>query len=222
QGREGHLRGARARPVRHSASAPRAAPAYLPAKPGPALSRFRGRQPRRGRGRRDRDRAHGIPPDPDPPPGAAPRPGLGLQSAGLSVLRGAGGGPLARTTLCPPLPRAPAGPGMRRLGFPALLAWVALAAGAVLWSGWQLWGMAVDNRAIRSLAGGSDVALRQAADPRAAHARALFLVLRDRPQVAETLLAGLATAPPGLRSEYHYAIGNARMRMGFERIERNR
>ncbi|MDQ7263977.1 MULTISPECIES: hypothetical protein [Paracoccus] len=111
---------------------------------------------------------------------------------------------------------------MRRLGFPALLAWVALAAGAVLWSGWQLWGMAVDNRAIRSLAGGSDVALRQAADPRAAHARALFLVLRDRPQEAETLLAGLATAPPGLRSEYHYAIGNARMRMGFERIERNR
>nr|CAA04380.1 MxaK [Paracoccus denitrificans PD1222] len=111
---------------------------------------------------------------------------------------------------------------MRRLVFPALLAWVALAAGAVLWSGWQLWGVATDNRAIRSLAGGSDVALREAADPRAAHARALFLALRDRPQEAEALLPALAAAPPGLRSEYHYAIGNARMRMGFERIERNR
>lgn len=111
---------------------------------------------------------------------------------------------------------------MRRLGFFALLVWVALAGAAVLWSGWQLWGVTVDNRAIRSFAGGRDIALRDAADPRAAHARALYMTLRDRPQDAEALSGGLAAAPSGLVSEYHYAIGNSRMRMGFERIEANR
>lgn len=111
---------------------------------------------------------------------------------------------------------------MRRLGFLALLAWVTLAGAAALWSGWQLWGVTVDNRAIRSLAGGSDIALRKGADPRAAHARALYLALRDRPQEAEPLLAMLADAPAALQSEYHYLIGNSRMRMGFVRIEANR
>lgn len=110
----------------------------------------------------------------------------------------------------------------RRLFFITLLIWVVLAGGAVLWGAWGLWGVTTDNRAIRSLAAGRDIPLRDAADPRAVHARALYMALRDRPQDAEALLSGLDGATPLLRSEYHYAIGNARMRMGFDRIERNR
>lgn len=111
---------------------------------------------------------------------------------------------------------------MRRLAFFALLLWVALAGAAVLWSGARLWGVSADNRAIRSLAGGSDTPLRDGADPRAAHARALFMSVRDRPQDAEAQLPALTGASPALRSEYHYAIGNARMRIAFDRLDRNR
>ncbi len=105
---------------------------------------------------------------------------------------------------------------------PALVIWVALAALAALWSGWTVWGIDADNRAIRSLAAGRDVTLRPDADPRAAHARALYLSLRDRPQHAEALLPMLDAAPPAILSEYHYAMANARMRMGFDHLDRQR
>lgn len=111
---------------------------------------------------------------------------------------------------------------MRRLGFLTLVAWVLLSGAALIWTGWQLWDVSTDNRAIRSLASGRDISLRQGADPRAAHARALYMTLRDRPQDAEALGPGLDKATPVLLSQYHYAIGNSRMRMGFDRIEQNR
>ncbi|WP_155043912.1 hypothetical protein [Paracoccus shanxieyensis] len=111
---------------------------------------------------------------------------------------------------------------IRRAVFPLLCLWVALALAATVWAGLLVWGAARDNRAIRDLAGGRDVVLRDGADPRAVHARALYLALRDRPQDAEAMAPALAGAAPGLQSEYHYALGNARMRMGFDRIERNR
>lgn len=111
---------------------------------------------------------------------------------------------------------------MRRLAFVATLIWVALAGGVAVWSGWQLFGVSADNRAIRSLAAGRDTDLRNGADPRAAHARALYMAVRDRPQEAEAQRLGLDGASAALRSEYHYAIGNARMRIAFDRIDRNR
>lgn len=63
---------------------------------------------------------------------------------------------------------------------------------------------------------GRDVGLR------AACARALYLSLHDHPQDAEAVLPALIGASPDLRSEYHYAVGNSRMRMGFARIEQHR
>lgn len=111
---------------------------------------------------------------------------------------------------------------MRRLTFLALAVWVALTGAGLVATAVQFIGVNADNRAIRSLAGGRDIALRDDADPRAAHARALYMSLRDRPQDAEALLSALEGGAPKLRSEYHYAIGNARMRIGFDRIERNR
>ena len=111
---------------------------------------------------------------------------------------------------------------LRRAVFPLLCLWVALALTATIWAGQLVWGAARDNRAIRDLAGGRDVVLHDGSNPRAAHARALYLALRDRPQDAEAMAPALAGAAPGLQSEFHYALGNARMRMGFDRIERNR
>lgn len=108
---------------------------------------------------------------------------------------------------------------MKRLVFALLVLFVAGSVVATGWFGYRAWGDAVDNRAIRALAGGTNPPSRAGADPRVAHARVLFMAWRDRIPEAEALIPDLAGAAPALRSGAHMTIGNARMRRGFEAIE---
>jgi len=111
---------------------------------------------------------------------------------------------------------------MRRAVFALLCLWVLAALAGTGWFGLRVWQQARDNGAVRALAAGRDVVPPAGADPRVAHARALYMAWRDRIPEAEALAPALAGAPVTLRAEYHYAIGNARMRAGFEAIEANR
>lgn len=111
---------------------------------------------------------------------------------------------------------------MRRLVFALLSLWVLAGAGATVLAGLALWGQHQDNRAIRSLAAGTDSVPRPQADPRAHEARALYMAWRGRIPDAEAQAAGLENAPAGLLAEFHYAIGNARMRRAFDQLEANR
>lgn len=109
---------------------------------------------------------------------------------------------------------------MRRMPFHALCVALVMSATAVVWFSLGLWGAARDNAAIRSLASGKDVELREAADPRAVYARILYLALRDRTEEAQGLLPHLADSPAQMRAQASYSIGNARMRAGFDQIDR--
>lgn len=111
---------------------------------------------------------------------------------------------------------------MRRLTFAALVLSTALATAGTAWFALALRGDLADNHTIRLLHAGNEAQPRDGADPRAVHARALFLAWRDRIAEAEALAPALADAPPDLRSGYHLAIGNARMRAAFEFIETRR
>ncbi|MEI2385769.1 hypothetical protein [Breoghania sp. JC706] len=95
---------------------------------------------------------------------------------------------------------------------------LAMAAGMVD-AAWDLYGDMRDNRTIRALHAGHDVAPRAGADPRAILARALFLTWRDHVMEAEALEGSLANTDKRLRSAYHFAIGNARMRAAYELID---
>ncbi|WP_321336861.1 hypothetical protein [Breoghania sp.] len=111
---------------------------------------------------------------------------------------------------------------LRRLTPPMLaLAGLAMTL-AVGHSAWALWGDVSDNRVIRALHDGHDAPLRGGANPRAIHARALFLAWRDRIAEAEALAADLTSGHPRLRCDTYLAIGNARMRAAFELIETGR
>lgn len=96
---------------------------------------------------------------------------------------------------------------------------VSASAVALVWFLLGVWSIQRDNSAIRSLAAGKDVVLHEDADPRALQARILYLAWRDRSDEALELLTKLGEAPANLRAEAAYAIGNARLRAGFERIE---
>lgn len=111
---------------------------------------------------------------------------------------------------------------MRRAAFALLSLWVLGAAVALGLAGLALWGEMQDNRAIRSLAAGTDSPPRAGADPRAHQARALYMAWRGRIPEAEAQAAGLGPASPQLLAEFHYAIGNARMRRAFDQLEANR
>lgn len=111
---------------------------------------------------------------------------------------------------------------MRRVVFALLCLWVLAGIAASGWLGLRYWQQGRDNAAIRALAGGRDAVPRPGADPRVAHARALFMAWRDRIPEAEAQAPALAGARARLRGEYHYAIGNARLRAGFAAIEANR
>ncbi|MTH34302.1 hypothetical protein GL279_06770 [Paracoccus limosus] len=111
---------------------------------------------------------------------------------------------------------------MRRLLPALLLIWVLAGLAALAQAGLMLWGQVQDNRAIRSLAAGTDLPLRAGADPRAHEARALYLAWRGRIPEAEAQAGGLDRASPLLQAEFHYAIGNARMRRAFDQLEANR
>ncbi|MGN7869699.1 hypothetical protein [Paracoccus sp. 22332] len=108
---------------------------------------------------------------------------------------------------------------MKRLAFMALLLCLAASLAATAWFGRVVLHDARDNAAIRDLAAGRDAIPAVRADPRAIHARILFLAWRDRLPEAQDLLPLLVGAPPELLSEASYAIGNARMRAGFQQIE---
>lgn len=111
---------------------------------------------------------------------------------------------------------------MRRATFALLVLWVLAAGAALVASALALAGQRHDNRTIRSLAAGTDREPRAGADPRAFSARALYMAWRDRIPEAEAQAPGLDGAPPALIAEYHYAIGNARMRAAFDRLDANR
>ena len=108
---------------------------------------------------------------------------------------------------------------MRRVLFWFLTSAILAAGVGVAWLGYATWADARDNAAIRSLSGGKDIVPRQGADLRVIYARTLDMALRDRTEEAQGLLHDLAAGSPHLRSLAHYAIGNARMRAGFEKIE---
>lgn len=107
----------------------------------------------------------------------------------------------------------------RRLSFIALLLSLTACIGAVLWYGHSVWTDGRDNRTIRDLAEGREALPAEDADPRVVHARVLFLAWRDRLDEARDLLPLLANGDGGLLSQSYYAIGNARMRRAFDRVE---
>lgn len=111
---------------------------------------------------------------------------------------------------------------MRRAAFALLSLWVLAGAAALVASVLTFYGQRHDNRAIRSLAAGTDSEPRAGADPRVFEARALYMAWRDRIPEAEAQAAGLDGAPAALVAEYHYAIGNARMRRAFDQLQANR
>lgn len=108
---------------------------------------------------------------------------------------------------------------MRRVAFLLLVLALTALGAASLWFGRAVWADARDNAAIRALADGRDTPLRVNADPKAIYARLLYYALRDRTEEAHALLPDLAEAPRKLQSLAHYAIGNARMRAGFDKID---
>lgn len=108
---------------------------------------------------------------------------------------------------------------MRRLGFLALVLILLAALGATAWFGRAVWHDGRDNAVIRDLAAGSDGVPGANADPRAIHARILFLAWRNQLPQAQELLPLIAGARADLQAEASYAIGNARMRAGFDEIE---
>ncbi len=107
----------------------------------------------------------------------------------------------------------------RRLSFIALLLSLIACVGATVWYGLSAWSDTRDNRTIRDLAAGREAVPAGNADPRAVHARVLFLAWRGRPDEARDLLPLMVNGNGGLLSEAYYAIGNARMRRAFERVE---
>ena len=108
---------------------------------------------------------------------------------------------------------------MRGLLFPLLLLACLLATGLSLYQGAGLLAQQRANAEIRAMASGRDQALSEGGDPRRHYARTLWLSQRERLDEALTPYAALADAPPPLRAAAAYALGNARMRAGFERIE---
>ncbi|WP_420556840.1 hypothetical protein [Roseovarius sp.] len=97
-----------------------------------------------------------------------------------------------------------------------------LAAAGMVRFGLGLAGDLADNRTIRDLHAGRTAEPRDAGDPRAHLAMALFLSWRGRIAEAEALGPFLQDAPNALRSDFHYAIGNARMREVYEYIATRR
>ena len=85
---------------------------------------------------------------------------------------------------------------MRRLILAALVLALLFSGAALMRSGYTVWGNLQDNAAIHALADGQDVALRKNADPRAIHARILFLAWRGKLAETQELLPRMAGSPP--------------------------
>lgn len=110
----------------------------------------------------------------------------------------------------------------RRLTFLALVLALLASGLAALRHGQAVVANERDNRVIRALAAGHQAEPREGADPRALHARVLFLAWRGRLPEALELAAFMRDARPDLLAEAQIAIGNARMRAGFAQIDVNR
>lgn len=110
----------------------------------------------------------------------------------------------------------------RRLTFLALVLVLLASSLAVLRYGQAVIADDRDNRVIRALAAGQEAEPRDGADPRALHARVLFLAWRGRLPEAQEVAAFMQDARPDLLAEAQIAIGNARMRAGFAQVEVNR
>lgn len=111
---------------------------------------------------------------------------------------------------------------MRRLILATLCLALLFSGAALVRSGYKIWGNLQDNAAIRGLADGQDLALRKDADPRAIHARILFLAWRGKLAETQELLSRMVDGPPDLQSDARFAIANARMRFAYDHIEGGR
>ena len=98
---------------------------------------------------------------------------------------------------------------------------VAAGLALALGSAWHWHRIDRANRDIRALALGRDIAIADAAPPELVAARGDFLARYDRPDEAETLVAGLSRAGrPDLTADLLLAIGNARMAAAFAAADR--
>lgn len=111
---------------------------------------------------------------------------------------------------------------MRRFALAVLSLALLFSGAALVRSGHIVWGNFQDNAAIRAFADGQDVSLRKDADPRAIHARILFLAWRGKLAETQELLPRMAGGRPDLRSDAQFAIANARMRFAYDHIEAGR
>lgn len=111
---------------------------------------------------------------------------------------------------------------MRRLTFILLILLLLGLIATVAWFGQAVWGDWRDNTDVRALAAGRHAEPRNGADTRAIHGRILFLARRDRLLEAQELLPLMIGARLDLLADAQYAIGNARMRIAFERIYENK
>lgn len=108
---------------------------------------------------------------------------------------------------------------MRRVAYFAGIASLLISAACAAYFGHSAWTVTQDNAAIRALVGGKDVELRAGAHPNTLYARALYFAVRDRTEEAQEMLAQIPDSEPQLVALAQYAIGNARLRAAFEKID---
>jgi mxaK protein len=109
----------------------------------------------------------------------------------------------------------------RRIATGVLLCLVITFAVAAIAAG-TLWAVhAARNRTIAALTGGHDIVIPSDAAPGLLFARAYFLLTHDRLDEAQPLVGALDNrADTRQRAALHYDMGNARLKLAFDRIER--
>jgi mxaK protein len=97
---------------------------------------------------------------------------------------------------------------------------VALAVAAIAAAG--LWGVnAARNRTIAALIRGHDVTVARGGAPEVVFARAYFLMTHNRVDDAQLLVSELdSRASKRLRSDLHYDMANARLKLAFDKIDK--
>lgn len=108
---------------------------------------------------------------------------------------------------------------MRQLFHLGLILTLLAALCLAVWSGCTLWRLSLENGYIRAVAEGRSPALPEPAGAYALYARTLDLARRDRAEEAEGLLPRLTDLPLGMQAAARYAIGNARLRVGYALLD---
>ncbi|SEA96632.1 hypothetical protein [Rubrimonas cliftonensis] len=106
-----------------------------------------------------------------------------------------------------------------RAGFLIWGALLTLGLGGFVANGVETMRLARENATVRALSAGRDAPVSPYGAPHPAHARALFLLARDRIEPAEALMPAVSRGPASLAAGAQLTLGNGRMRRAFMLIE---